>query len=79
MTSKEAAELLGVSRDLFRRLVNDHGLPFTQIGCRRKFRPEELRRYVVGRSAVLNDDGPPASGPHVQSSPGVDPPDNGQA
>lgn len=51
LTTQEAAEMLGISRPSFVRLIEGGAIPFTKIGRHRRVRLEHLVAYKARRDA----------------------------
>ena len=57
ITSIEAADRLGCSERMIRKLVQTRQVPFVRVGRLVRFRPEDLNRYVDEHSVAASGDG----------------------
>ena len=57
VTSIEAADRLGCSERMVRKLVQTRQVPFVRVGRLVRFRPEDLDRYVEAHTVTTASDG----------------------
>ena len=57
VTSAEAADRLGCSERMVRKLVQTRQVPFVRVGRLVRFRPEDLDRYIEAHTVTPDHTG----------------------